>query len=346
MGEINSISTNMIFETSNLLSALQPSLTVSKILGLCPAVTIYRSKVKYSRCGILYSFILCFAFIYFFLWADEGSTDPFHYPSKSVLEKTSRKISKYSAIVKVTVILGSSCYGQKRLFKLIKTIIQIDNEFSTLNIRISYARVKIFAILLLIVFFITEVLLDFMITFLLRPKSRHLQITTFSKPLKYSIPHCIKFQAVSEFLIFLLILHDRFRIVNKELMGLNEETLKKSSILIYKKDPLFINIRSQKKLNPKSKIEELSQLHDKLCDLSKEVNSLYSLSLLIVIGSIFLEVTFSLYITTTLLIRQKTRDVATVYITKKLYRAVSSIMMCIVLGAGCSITANAVSNLC
>ncbi|KAJ9591907.1 hypothetical protein L9F63_001509, partial [Diploptera punctata] len=325
----------MIFETSNILSAIQPTFILSKILGLRPAISILKSGMKIKKFGYIYSILLYLA--YMIIYFSSGQRSYMKFFKQSILVKASKKFMEFGTIVIMTGILGISCYNQRGLFKCIKRIIRIDATLSDMNIRVSYTRAKCVSILMICIICVFDILLNYVIILSFSNKN---DLTILIPTAKLFLPRFIVSQVVSEFLIIQMILHDHFKTVNYKIATINEEMCKGTLDALFPKRAFLTKINNLNKTHFNIKLNALFDLHDELCDLCKEINALYSLSLLIITTLAFADTTINLYVSTLAFISMDNKTFSVAFVANRIYRTVINAGIFIALSAGSSFTAN------
>ncbi|GJQ82677.1 hypothetical protein Trydic_g19692 [Trypoxylus dichotomus] len=280
-----------LLKPKNVYDTLIPLHLISKCLGLSPyAYGIVEGKPKYqaSLLGSCYSFTVMLLFVGYYIYAVDEREDP-HDTNKVV--RTIDMYHLYGSIIIMSSCIILNSYYQKTLIQAIKSLNDIDMVMADYSSKVNWKFSRNFTsayFLTIIVLLATCEYLN--CTMFLRQVAT---LTTYCLLMCY-IPMLINGFAEAQFVSYIILLKQRFSVLNDELRS-----------LITKRKYLFPTIKITKvgpaagKMDRPKSIAKLlgdaRHVHSELCEIGTLLNKSYSMQILLNIGDVFIGFTTLAY---------------------------------------------------
>nr|AKC58579.1 gustatory receptor 2 [Anomala corpulenta] len=280
-----------LIQPRNVYDSLIPLHLITKCVGLSPFnYNILNEKPLYqtSLLGSSYSFAIMILFVGYYIYAVEErdeSTDS---------NKVARSIDMYhlyGSIIVMSACIILNSYHQKTLIQAVKSLNEADLNMAGYSSKISWKKSRnlifgYFSITLAVL--ITCEMLN--CTMFLRQVGT---LTTYCLLMCY-IPMVINSFAEAQFVSYILLLKQRFAILNDELRSLITQKKYLPTVKITKVGPVINREENRPKPIAKSLIC-VRQMHSQLCEIGALLNKSFSLQILLNTGDVFIGFTTLAY---------------------------------------------------
>ena len=290
-------------------SALTPSFYFSKCLGLFPTLknlkNMGRSKYGYIYCFSLYS-LLFVTFWYTIIPTSIYTLDSVKIPP---VDEYVFIFHTWFQIFIVSLIIVSSFVCEMKIKDLISYFNHIGDKFRSISIQIPY-NLLYFVSLAMTFHGIFGIGCTAILFIYLRFPNTNNAMTVFSylcKNIYFLISKLILYQSLNQLMLAVLLIRNCFIIINKDLKSLLEREnfiyLEKPQAKTYLDGIQYSRrwfLSSGKPIDGSSesllhRIRVLQQIHFSLCDITRSVNSVFSVPGLLNIATMFSDVLIKVY---------------------------------------------------
>nr|WKF45116.1 gustatory receptor 8 [Podabrus annulatus] len=267
-----------------LYGILKPVYYIGRIFGLVP-FNVNNSKIEKSYFGIVWSIIVMSTLTGFALFsqlAQNKANSDF-----GILMKLCNYMAKYLDIASMSIIIFCNCIHQNTVISVLKYLMTLDNKLQSHNVVFdlngSYKKAKLWATLFSVI-----VMLYFIITVILTVVVNTEETYTIfvANIISSRFPNTIITITELEFCTIVLIFKERFKWLNDHILEVGQALLKSNSG----------TTNEYSNENPISKsISRIKFHHQQLYSASVELNDAFSIQILLLIASTFLNSIMTLF---------------------------------------------------